>query len=176
MKVHAAIMVAPGDFIVTGSAGHTVNFTAGEEVFVPPVMVHECKKYGARELRRFKDVYAEVPVATKATMQGAIIAKQAGASDAVIEVTSEDEEKAVAQAQERLQREAVRYTPEENKIKTAILMLLDEADEEKLTSDGIPKVPALSAHLGFNITAGTRDTVIEKMKASGDLEAEPIDG
>lgn len=183
-KVHAAIMVAPGTFTVTGSAGHTVNFTANEETYVPPVMVSECRRYGAREVRRFKDIVAEVPDVSDRTMRSAVIPRDQAVGTSTIEVTSaEDEAARLAEAKDPdgpppppNADVKVRYTENENRVKAAILDVLSHGGVDDCTSSGIPKMRALNDRLEVEASAETRDEVIDKMKAAGDLPEDFGDG
>lgn len=179
MKTHAAIMVAPGNFSVSGSNGHVIEFEANQEVRVPASMVAACRQYGAREVRRFADIVDEVPDQNNRTMQPRIIATEVARSDRkVVGVTTSEQEAAAAEVKAKKQAEpppppkddqSVRYTEKENQVKSALLEVLSSGGESDVTANGIPKVGAINAHLEFEVSAKVRDAVIVKMKRVGDL-------
>lgn len=165
MKTKSAMMKAPGSFTVSSNTGHTVRFIAGEEKFVPGIMVAACKKYGAVVTKQFSD--------TAATYTG-------GAEKVVTDIHAvphdvdmeavEEETLASLQEDQAAESDTERYTEKENRIRGVINTLVTTADERAFTSEGIPKLAAVNKMLqDFTIDAGTRNDVWAKMNRLGEI-------
>jgi len=165
MKVKAAIMKAPGSFTVSGSSGHTIQFLAGEERFVPPSMVAECEKYGARQVKRFRDLSADVPETNRATMQSTLIRHTE-----VGDITNVEEVDSSEYATETA-KEDTKVSPGNVDVRSAIAVIVAEKKDGTLTADGLPKMNVLNAVLSEDITVSVRDEVVAAMREAGELPA-----
>jgi len=165
MRAKAAMMVAPGDFTVS-ACGHTITFKAGVETYVPPVMVKICERYNARQVKRFKDISAEIPAQTVSNTQSALMRHVTrGDYQEVEEVSAAD----MREAQSKSKVGEDGFTDEEQEIRVAITEIIDEGDASQLTADGKPQMDALNARIKGSIDSPTRNRIIGIMQDNGEL-------
>lgn len=178
MKVKSAMMVAPGDFTVTSNTGHVIRFKAGEETFVPGIMVRACKQYGAVEKKRFTDTVQDVPAPATKVTSSIHLSPHRPDMEAVEEITRAE----LAEQKEAPSEDGDgHFTPSENKVRSVINNLVAAADEDSFTAAGVPKTHAINEQLqDFTISADTRNAVWDKMIDTGEVPedwyAEESDG
>lgn len=166
MQVKSAMMKAPGSFTVSSNTGHTISFKAGEEKFVPGIMVNACKKYGAVVTKLFSDTLATYTGGAEKVNTEIHAVPHAVDMEAVEEVTlsSVQEDEQVGST------ESERFTEKENRIRGVINTMVMTADERAFTSEGVPKTAVVNKMLqDFSIDAGTRDEVWAKMNRLGEI-------
>lgn len=163
----SAFMVSPSALTVATTAGYTIRFEPNEPKFVPAIAVRECLKYGAKEVNRVKRTETEIPgVGSAGEIKSTVYATVDVDERDIEEIDISSEESSAVQTQST---NAV-FTPVQNKIRTAIKLLVEEADPDNFTAAGALKVSALTGLVeGITVTSKVRDVVWEKMQATGEI-------
>lgn len=170
-QVKSALMVSPSDLRVATTSGHVIRFKANKETIVPAIAVPECRKYGVKELKRFRGTDTKIPAAG---YPGAVKSQvQAPAGDPDVPVTEADLEDYVGSASssdpEPGSRNEATYTEQENRIRNGINAMLKSPDPDDYTG-GKPKVSALNDHVEeMTVTVAARDRVWAKMEHYGEV-------
>lgn len=173
-KAQSAKMVSPTDLTVTTTGGHTIKFVAKEPRFVPALAVRECRRYGVKEVSRFRDAVTEVPGVGSAGQVRSDLNVTRQPSDATV---AEEELKSNTSEPEEYDTSGdVTFTETEAKIRNATLRLMAEKDPEDFTDNGKPTVKSLaSAVPDMTPSSDARDTVWAKMVDNGDVPENWLD-
>lgn len=169
-QVKSAIMKAPGDLRVATTAGHTIEFKANVEKFVPAPAVLECLKYGAIEIKRFRGTdFNVVGMHSKGRVTSQI---QTMGRPSDVPITEEDfDPSQLPQAKEKNEpkRNEPSFDEAHMRVRNAILSMFDDLDASEFTN-GKPKVSALNRHTdGMSASAKQRDETWEKMEQAGEI-------
>jgi len=166
----SALMVSPADITVSTTAGYTVKFEAGKPKFVPSMAVRECLRYGAKEVNRIKNTEMELP----GSGSGGEITSNVHAE---IEPDTRDIEEIDISSEETSIRKdkttEVIFTPTENKVRSAIKLLVQECDPDNFTAAGAVKIGSINGIVAdVTVTSKIRDAVWSKMESNKEIPAD----
>lgn len=164
----SALMVSPAAITVATTAGYTIRFEPNVKKLVPAIAVRECLRYGAKEVGRVKNTETELPgVGSLGEVKSNVYSESETNERDIEEVEISSVETSAAETEQK--NESV-FTATENKVRTVIKLLVDEANEENFTTAGVLKVGPINELVdGVTVTSKLRDATWDKMVNDGEI-------